>query len=121
MLNILATEGLVCELVAWPYAAGDCAWQQWVPAFASLLATFGLRAFGIGRLSTFLSGLAVFYAATIPPVMLSPEGGTGEPAGGFVFGCLFLFPVASVISLAGLLGGDLFRIVRKNARANASS
>ena len=121
MLKTPATEGLVCELVAWPYIAGDCVWQQWVPALAGLLATFGLRAFGIGRLATFLTGLAVFYAATISPVILSPESGTGGPADGFLFGCLFLFPVASVISLAGLLGGDLLRVVRKNARENASS
>jgi hypothetical protein len=31
-------------------------------------------------------------------------------------GCLFLFPVASVVSLSGLLCGDLFRIFRKRVR-----
>lgn len=121
MLNILATEGLVCQLVAWPYTAADCTWQQWIPSFACLLATFGLRAFGIARLATFVTGLVAFYAATLPPVVMTPASGGGNPSGGFIFGCLFLFPVASVISLSGLLGGDMFRIFRKNARENASS
>jgi len=121
MLNILVTEGLICQLVSWPFAITSCSWQQWMPAVAGLFTALGLRVKGIGRLVTFVVGLAVFYLFTIPPVIMMPSPGSSNPSGWFLFGCLFLFPIASIISLSGLLGGDLFRIFRKRARENASS
>lgn len=121
MLNTFITEGSVCQLVSWPFTLAGCAWQQWLPAAASLLMAFGLRAKGIARLLTFAIGLSAFYLFAIIQVMNDPAASYEQQSGWFLFGCLFLFPIASIASLSGLLGGDLFRIYRKRARENNAS
>lgn len=121
MLTLFATESLVCQLVSWPFAIASCSWQQWMPVVAGLFSALGMRARGIGRLLTFVVGLVVFYLLAIMLVMATPSAGNDDQPGWFLFGCLFLFPIASIIALSGLLGGDLLRIFRKRARENASS
>jgi NADH:ubiquinone oxidoreductase subunit 6 (subunit J) len=120
MLNMSITEGLVCQLVSWPFAITACSWQQWMPALAGLFTALGFRVKGIGRLVTFVVGVFVFYLFAIAQVVTAPPT-HGEQPDWFLLGCLFLFPIASIVSLSGLLGGDLFRIFRKRARENNAS
>ena len=115
MLNMSIVDNLVCQLVSWPFAIDACSWQQWMPAVAGILTAFALRIMGIGRLFTFLGGTGAFYLLAISLALLSPPQTDGEE-NWFLVGCLFLFPIASVISLAGLLCGYVFRIFRKRAR-----
>jgi len=121
MLNMFITEGLVCQLVSWPFAITGCSWQQWMPVVTGLFTALGLRAKGIARLATFVVGLSAFYLFAITQAMTEPAPSYEEQSGWFLLGCLFLFPIASIASLSGLLGGDLFRIYRKRARENNAS
>lgn len=121
MLNVFIAESLVCQLVSWPFSIAACTWQQWIPALAGLCAALGLRVSGVGRLVTFVASVAAFYLFAIAQLLISESATRNEQSGGFLLGCLFLFPIASVISLSGLLGGDLFRIFRKRARENGAS
>lgn len=120
MLNMFVVESLVCQLVSWPFATTACSWQQWIPALAGLLAALAFRARGIGRLTTFIGGAAAFYLPAIVLALISPPAINSDQSGWLLWGCLFLFPIASVISLSGLLCGDLFRIARKRARENGT-
>jgi hypothetical protein len=121
MLNLFIADGLVCQLVSWPFSFTACSWQQWVPALASLCTAFGLRSKGVGRLVTFILGDVAFYLFAIAQVVTAPSPTQDEQSGGFLLGCLLLFPIASIISMSGLLTGDLFRIFRKRARENNAS
>ena len=118
MLNMFIVESLVCQLVSWPFAITGCTWQQWIPAFAGLFTALAFRTKGIGRLMTFIGGVTAFYLFAIALAVIYPPLTNSEQSGWFLLGCLFLFPVASVVSLSGLLCGDLFRIFRKRAREN---
>lgn len=120
MLNMYIVESLVCQLVAWPFAINGCSWQQWIPAFAGLMTALLVRIGSIGRLATFVGGIGAFYLLAIALALISPPQTDGEQSSWFLMGCLFLFPIASVISLCGLLCGDLFRIFRKRARENGA-
>lgn len=117
MLNMFIVESLACQLVSWPFAIDACSWQQWIPAVAGILTAFALRIMGIGRLLTFLCGVGAFYLLAISLALITPPQTDGEE-NWFLVGCLFLFPIASVISLAGLLCGDAFRVFRKRARSH---
>lgn len=118
MLNMFIVESLVCQLVAWPFAVSSCSWQQGAPLVAGFLAALAFRITGIGRLITFLGGISGFYLIAIAQAVISPPVTPSDQGGWFLMGCLFLFPVASVVSLSGLLCGDLFRIFRKRVREN---
>ena len=117
MLNMFIVESLVCQLVAWPFAISGCSWQQGTPLLAGLLASLALRTTGIARLITFVGGLGAFYLLAIALALISPPL-TDSEGGWFLMGCLLLFPVASIVSLSGLLCGDVVRIFRKRAREN---
>ena len=121
MLNLFFADGLVCQLVSWPFSFTGCSWQQWVPALSGLFTALGLRAKGVGRLVTFVLGVSTFYLFTVAQLAMASAPTQNEQSGGFLLGCLLLFPITSVISLSGLLGGDLFRIFRKRARENGAS
>lgn len=121
MLNVFIAESLVCQLVSWPFSIAACSWQQWVPVLAGLFAALGLRVSGIGRLVTFIAGVVAFYLFAIAQVLASTSTTQNEQSGGFLLGCLLLFPIASIASLSGLLCGDLVRIFRKRARENGAS
>ena len=112
------SEGFFCQLVSWPFAVAACSWQQWIPALAGLSAALGLRFASIGRLITFVVGATAFYLLTIAQSTVWSPPADANQSSSFVLGCLFLFPIASVISMCGLLGGDLFRVFRKRAREN---
>ncbi|MFT3850398.1 MAG: hypothetical protein QM739_17495 [Propionivibrio sp.] len=120
MLNMFVVESLVCQLVSWPFAINGCAWQQWIPALAGFLSALAIRIAGIGRLITFLAGVGAFYLPAIALALASPPLTDSEQTSWLLMGCLFLFPVVSVVSLSGLLCGDLFRIFRKRARENSA-
>ena len=120
MLNMFLVESLVCQLVAWPFAVSGCSWQQGAPLVAGFLAALACRITGIGRLITFLGGIGGFYLIAVAQVVISPPVTPSDQGGWFLMGCLFLFPVASVVSLSALLCGDLFRIFRKRARENSA-
>jgi uncharacterized membrane protein YoaK (UPF0700 family) len=121
MLNMFLTEGLVCQLVSWPFAITNCSWQQWVPALTGLCTALGFRIKGVARLATFVLGLAAFYLFAIIQAATESLSRYEEQSGWFLLGCLFLFPIASIASLSGLLGGDLFRIFRKRSRESKAS
>jgi len=120
MLNMFIVDSLVCQLVAWPFAVSGCSWQQWAPLLAGFFAALACRLTGIGRLITFLGGIGAFYLVAIALAVISPPVTPSDQGGWFLMGCLFLFPVGSVVSLSGLLCGDLFRIFRKRARENSA-
>jgi hypothetical protein len=70
---------------------------------------------------TFILGDVAFYLFAVAQVVTASSPTQDEQSGGFLLGCLLLFPIASIISMAGLLAGDLFRIFRKRARENNAS
>ncbi len=117
MLNMFIVDSLVCQLVSWPFAIHGCSWQQWMPVVTGYVTALAFRVMGVGRLVTFLGGTGAFYLLAISLALISPPQTDGEESW-FLVGCLFLFPIASVISLAGLLCGDVFRIFRKRARSH---
>ena len=71
-------------------------------------------------LALFLGGIIGFYLIAITQAVIYPPVTPSDQGGWFLMGCLFLFPVASVVSLSGLLCGDLFRIFRKRVRENSA-
>lgn len=120
MLNMFIVDSLVCQLVEWPFAVTGCSWQQWAPLLAGFFASLACRLTGIGRLITFLGGIGAFYLVAIALAVISPPVTPSDQGSWFLIGCLFLFPVGSVVSLTGLLCGDVFRIFRKRARENSA-
>jgi len=118
MQNIFAAESLVCQLISWPFVTTDCSWQQWTPTLVAYFAAFAFRAKGTGRLATFVGATAAFYLITILAAVFAPLPSNEELFGWLLFACLFLIPVAFVVSLWGLICGDLYRLLRKRLGAN---
>lgn len=102
MPEIFHVDNLICQLVSWPAIPDECSWQQWAPIFAGYFATFVYRAFGAGRLSAFLGGIAAFFLVAIA-LSIAPLHAP------FLFAYLFLVPVAFIAALLGLICGDIYR------------
>lgn len=116
MPSLLFLETFACQFVAWPFGATACTWLQFVPALAGFIAALALRLRGIGRLIPFLGGTITFYALAIAAALHTASRFNSDQQNWFLLGCLFLFPTASVVSLCGVLVGDLYRIHRKRGR-----
>lgn len=111
-MDRFAAENLVCQLVAWPFVTSSCTWAQWTPALAGYLAAFAFRAKGTNRLATFVGGAATFYFFAIALALTTPLQTSEEQLGWVFYAGLFLVPVAAVLSLSGLICGDLYRYCR---------
>ena len=109
------TESLICQFVSWLFVATDCTWQQWVPPAAGCLVAFICRINSLGRLVSFAGGASAYLLVTIVSAWMIPLRTSEAQLGWFLFASLFLMPPALVVSLLGLVCGDLFRISRKQA------
>lgn len=118
MLDMFVTESIFCQWLSLPFLTAGCTWQQMVPAPIGYLAAFALRARGVGRLFSFVGGVAVFYLITALSAMSTTLQARDGQFSWFLYAGLFLVPTALVLSLFGLLCGDFFRFCKKQWRLN---